>query len=77
MKRARRNLCLYWTILGLCLFQAPVAPAAEKVSFILNWIPVGYHMGFFLAQDKGDYARAFGGHRGLVANQTITRNEHT
>ncbi|MBI2881797.1 MAG: ABC transporter substrate-binding protein [Candidatus Tectomicrobia bacterium] len=56
MKRARRNLCLFWTILGICLFQAPVAPAAEKISLILNWVPVGYHAGFFVARDKGYYA---------------------
>ena len=45
-------------VLGLCFYQPSISTGAEKVRFILNWLPVGYHAGFVAARDKGLFTKA-------------------
>lgn len=58
MKRTDRlgRMGILFGALGFSLFLALPSAAAEKVEFLLNWIPVGYHVGFFVALEKGYYA---------------------
>ncbi|MBI2880368.1 MAG: ABC transporter substrate-binding protein [Candidatus Tectomicrobia bacterium] len=48
---------LWWAVVGLSFAQIPIADAATKIRLHLNWFPMGYHVGFFSAMDKGLYAR--------------------
>ncbi|MDP6567102.1 MAG: ABC transporter substrate-binding protein [Alphaproteobacteria bacterium] len=43
---------------GLALSIATAARAAEKIDFILNWVPGGDHSPYFYALEKGLYAEA-------------------
>ena len=70
MKTSRRigRVVILIFAFGLSLHQVLPSVAAEKVSFFLNWIPIGYHVGYFVALEKGYYAR-----EGLEV--TITRGK--
>jgi NitT/TauT family transport system substrate-binding protein len=52
---SRTTLVVAFAALGLV---ASPAPAAEKLDFILNWVPGGDHAPYYYAQKMGWYAKA-------------------
>ncbi|MBI2880369.1 MAG: ABC transporter substrate-binding protein [Candidatus Tectomicrobia bacterium] len=59
MKRTDRlgRMGILFGVLGFSLFLTLPAAAAEKVRFLLNWIPTAYHAGFYVAMERGLYAK--------------------
>lgn len=52
-----RREIVFGALFGLFFLQAFPSPAAEKVRFILNWIPNNNHTGFHVAIENGYYSR--------------------
>ena len=47
----------FWAALSLGMGTTPVH-AADKVTFILDWIPYGSHVGFYTGEKKGIFRKA-------------------
>ncbi|MFQ5913555.1 MAG: ABC transporter substrate-binding protein [Nitrospinota bacterium] len=56
MGRLRRTVLAAWLILSFAFLGT--AGAAEKVRFMLDWVPYGVFAGFYTALDKGYYSKA-------------------
>ncbi|MCO5131863.1 MAG: ABC transporter substrate-binding protein [Xanthobacteraceae bacterium] len=54
----RRFKTVLGALMALALTSASGAQAQEKFKFALNWFPVGDHTAYWVALDKGYYAKA-------------------